>query len=47
MKISAKIASGLHHQEVVVQTNDAAKDLAIPVKPSGYGFAVNGGELLE
>jgi uncharacterized OsmC-like protein len=46
MKISAKIASGLHRHEVVVQTNDAAKSLTLPVKPSGIGSAVNGGELL-
>ncbi|HWB90863.1 MAG TPA: OsmC family protein [Puia sp.] len=46
MKISAKIASGRNQQEVVVQTNDAAKSIALPTKPSGFGSAVNGGELL-
>jgi uncharacterized OsmC-like protein len=46
MKISAKITSGRHQQEVIVQTNDAAKSIALPTKPSGFGSAVNGGELL-
>ena len=46
MKISARIDSGLHQQETVVQTNDTSKTLSMPVKESGYGSAVNGGELL-
>lgn len=29
-----------------MQTNDASKILALPIKPSGFGSAVNGGELL-
>lgn len=29
-----------------MQTNDASKKLVLPIKPSGFGSAVNGGELL-
>lgn len=46
MKISATIASGLNRQQSTVQTNDTAKTIDLPVKSSGYGSAVNGGELL-
>lgn len=46
MKISATVKSGYNQHDVTVQTNDAAKQLTIPVKASGYGSAANGGELL-
>ena len=46
MNISAKITSGCDRQETVVQTNGTAKSLVLPTKPSGFGSAVNGGELL-
>jgi uncharacterized OsmC-like protein len=46
MQISAKIESRFHSQETSVQTEDMPKSLSIPVKPSGYGSAINGGELL-
>lgn len=46
MKISARIDSELNRQETVVQTNDSVKTIVLPVKPSGLGSAVNGGELL-
>lgn len=46
MRISATIRSSHNHQETVVQTNDAAKAMPIAVKASGYGSAINGGELL-
>jgi uncharacterized OsmC-like protein len=46
MQISAKIQSRFHSQDTILQTNDLAKKLSIPVKPTGYGSAVNGGELL-
>ncbi|MBS1659653.1 MAG: OsmC family protein [Bacteroidetes bacterium] len=46
MKISARIDSGYNRQETVVQTNDSAKTVVLPVKPTGLGSAVNGGELL-
>jgi uncharacterized OsmC-like protein len=46
MQISAKIESRFHSQETVVQTHDLPKRLTLPVKPTGYGSAVNGGELL-
>lgn len=46
MTISASIASEFNQHQVVVQTNNLAKELAIPPKPSGLGSSVNGGELL-
>jgi organic hydroperoxide reductase OsmC/OhrA len=46
MQISAKIESRFHTQHTQVQTNDLARSLTMPVKPAGYGSAVNGGELL-
>jgi len=46
MQISAKVESRFHTQHTQVQTNDHAKSLPMPVKPAGYGSAVNGGELL-
>lgn len=46
MKISARITSGVNRHETVVQTNEMSKSLEIPVKPSGLGSAVNGGEML-
>lgn len=46
MKISASIDSKLNHHHVVVQTNDAAKEVNIAPKSTGYGSSVNGGELL-
>lgn len=46
MKMSARIKSEVNHHEVVVQTNDSAKEVAISPKPSGFGSSINGGELL-
>lgn len=46
MNISAKITSSSHHQQISVQTNDSAKSIELPIKASGFGSAVNGGELL-
>ena len=46
MQISAKIESRFHSQETTVQTEDIPNSLSIPVKPSGYGSAINGEELL-
>lgn len=46
MKISASIDSKLNHHKISVQTNGTAKEVQIPVKPTGYGSSVNGGELL-
>lgn len=46
MKISASVKSQLNQHEIVVQTNDAAKEISIAPKPSGYGSSVNGGEML-
>lgn len=46
MKITASIDSAHNHQEVRLQTNDVARSIQLPVKPTGYGSAVNGGELL-
>lgn len=46
MKISASVKSEFNHHTIVVQTNDAAKEIAIPPKSTGYGSSVNGAELL-
>lgn len=46
MKISARLASSFNKHEALLQTNDAAKEMHLTVKPSGFGAAVNGGELL-
>ena len=46
MKISASIDSAHNHQEVRLQTNDNVKSIQLPLKPTGFGSAVNGGELL-
>jgi len=46
MKISASIDSKHNRQEAVVQTQGNAQTLQLPVKASGFGSAVNGGELL-
>lgn len=46
MKISASIDSAHNHQEVRLQTNGIAKSIQLPVKATGYGSAINGGELL-
>ena len=46
MKISASIKSAFNHHQTTVATNDAAKEMTIAVKPSGYGSSINGGELL-
>lgn len=46
MQISAKVQSRFHAQDTVVQTNHLPTNLTIPVKATGYGSAVNGGELL-
>src|SRR5579872_5659952 len=46
MKLSASINSKAGHHEITVSTNDMAKSISIPPKPSGFGSSVNGGELL-
>jgi len=46
MKVSANIKSNFNHHDIVVQTDETAKELQISPKPSGYGSSVNGGELL-
>ena len=46
MKMLATIKSAYNRHEVTVQTNDAIKQVQIPVKPAGFGSSVNGGELL-
>ena len=46
MEISATIRSSLNQIDVEVKTNNTAKQVALPAKPSGFGTAVNGGELL-
>lgn len=46
MNISAKITSEHQKQQITVQTNGNEKKITLPLKDSGYGSAVNGGELL-
>ncbi|RTQ49983.1 OsmC family peroxiredoxin [Hymenobacter gummosus] len=46
MIISARISSAAGQLHAAVQTDDAAKTLTLPAKPSGPGAGVNGGELL-
>jgi len=46
MKISATIKNELNKNDVVVSANGQSKNILIPSKNSGYGSAVNGGELL-
>ena len=46
MKISASVESSFNQHKVVVKTNDTAQQLSVPLKSSGFGSAVNGGELL-
>lgn len=46
MKISAKIENGYQFHEVEVTTDGKSQGIAIPPKTSGYGSAINGGELL-
>jgi uncharacterized OsmC-like protein len=46
MKVSAAIKNKLHENVIVVQTNDAVKEVVIPAKATGYGSSLNGAELL-
>lgn len=46
MKVSAQLTNQFNRHEVVLTTNDESKIISIPSKPSGYGSAVNGAELL-
>ena len=46
MKVSATITNKLNENAVVVQTNDAVKEVSIPGKATGYGSSINGAELL-
>lgn len=46
MNIKAAIKSSYNQHEIVVQTNDDLKTIAISPKSTGYGSSINGGELL-
>ncbi|QNF35777.1 OsmC family protein [Adhaeribacter swui] len=46
MLISATVTNRYQSHEVVVTTNANSRTVTIPGKPTGYGSAVNGGELL-
>ena len=46
MKMYASIKSKFNEQEIVVQTNESAKEMHISTRPSGYGSSINGAELL-
>ncbi len=46
VRISALVRNAPSGHEVVVCTADSEQSLAVPVKPSGQGSGVNGGEFL-
>ena len=46
MEISAKVNISFNQQIVSVKTGDSEKSLVIPVKSTGYGSGINGGEFL-
>jgi len=46
VKITATVRSSTNAHEAIVATNGAAQALSVPVKSSGKGSAVNGGEFL-
>ncbi|QHT66584.1 OsmC family protein [Rhodocytophaga rosea] len=46
MKITATLENSLHHNNVIVRTNNTTQELTIPGKTSGFGSSVNGGEFL-
>lgn len=46
MKLAAIVTSKLNVHNAIVSTNGTAQTVQIGPKPSGYGSAVNGGELL-
>lgn len=46
MQISASIQNSFGHHNAVVATNGAEKQVQLASKDSGYGSAVNGGEML-
>jgi organic hydroperoxide reductase OsmC/OhrA len=46
VNLSATVRNTFQRHEVVVATNGDAKAISIAPKPTGYGSAVNGGELL-
>jgi organic hydroperoxide reductase OsmC/OhrA len=46
MHISAQVKNARGSHGVTVATGDSRKSLAVPCRDSGFGSAVNGGELL-
>ena len=46
MKISATVQNSAGRHHVTLRTGDAAYNLTIPPKPTGFGSSANGGELL-
>lgn len=46
MKIKATVENSLNSHVTTVQTNEDAKRILIGSKATGYGSAINGGELL-
>lgn len=46
MIISAKVNSSLNQHTVSVKTGDSEKELAVPLKSTGFGSGINGGEFL-
>ncbi|HEY3369619.1 MAG TPA: OsmC family protein [Prolixibacteraceae bacterium] len=46
MKISAMIKSNFNHHDIVVQTDEMAKEMRISPQSTGFGSSVSGAELL-
>lgn len=46
MNMSARVKSEVNQHEIVVQTDESAKEMQILPKPTGFGSSINGGELL-
>lgn len=46
MQISAFVKNGGSTHEAHVSTSGSMRELTVPAKPDGRGFAINGGELL-
>lgn len=46
MKISASLKSNYNHHDIVVKTDETARDIQISPGPTGFGSSVSGAELL-
>lgn len=46
MKISASLKSNYNHHDIVVKTDETARDIQISPGPTGFGSSISGAELL-